>query len=94
MSATIVLAIGLAEIESTVDTTTQNQQQINNSNHGPVSHDLLFSNWLLMFLAGNYCHRDIWFTPKTSSTSAPTCIHMWEGVWSLAPAYFVCMREQ
>ena len=53
MSATIVLAIGLAEIESTVDTTTQNQQQINNSNHGPVSKDLLFTNWLLMCLAGN-----------------------------------------
>ena len=54
MSATIVLAIGLAEIESTVDTTTQNQQQINNSNHSPVSKDLLFSNWLLMYLAWNY----------------------------------------
>ena len=29
----------------------------------------------------------IWFTPKTSSTSAPTCIHIWEGVWSPAPPY-------
>ena len=42
MSATIVLAIGLAEIESTVDTTTQYQQQVNDSNHGPVSKYLLF----------------------------------------------------
>ena len=33
---------------------TQNQQQLNNSSHGPVSKDLLFSNWLLMYLAGNY----------------------------------------
>lgn len=40
MSATIVLAIGLAEIESTVDTTTQNQQQLDESNHGPVSKNL------------------------------------------------------
>ena len=54
MSATIVLAIGLAEIESTVDTTTQYQQQVNDSNHGPVSNALLFLNWLLMCLAGNY----------------------------------------
>ena len=40
LSATIVLAIGLAEIESTVDTTTQNQQQLDESNHGPVSKNL------------------------------------------------------
>jgi hypothetical protein len=25
-----------------------------NSNHGPVSKDLLFSNWLLTYLAGNH----------------------------------------
>lgn len=41
MSATIVLSIGLAEIESTVDTTTQYQQQVNDSNHGPVSRVLV-----------------------------------------------------
>ena len=34
---------------------TQNQQQSGDSNHGPISKDLLFSNWLLMYLAGNYC---------------------------------------
>ena len=32
---------------------TQKQQQLNASNHGPVSKDLLFSNQLLMCLAGN-----------------------------------------
>jgi len=39
-----------------------NQQQLNNSNHGPVSKDLLFSNWPLMCLAGNYCDNDKGFT--------------------------------
>ena len=44
MSATIVLAVGRAEIESTVDTTTRDQQRLENSNYGPASKDLLFSN--------------------------------------------------
>ena len=26
--------------------------------HTPVTKDLLFSNWLLMYLAGNYCDSD------------------------------------
>ena len=42
---------------------TQNQQQLNNSSHGPVSKDLLFSNWLLRCLAWNYCdseNNDSW----------------------------------
>ena len=34
------------------------QQQSHDSNHGPVSKDLLFSNWLLMCLAGNYGDSD------------------------------------
>ena len=37
---------------------TQNQQQLAEGNHGPVSKDLLFSNWLLMYPAGNYCDSD------------------------------------
>tara|TARA_B110000503_G_scaffold133644_1_gene211508 strand:- start:124 stop:729 length:606 start_codon:yes stop_codon:yes gene_type:complete len=37
---------------------TQNQQQLHDSNHGPVSKDLLFLIWLLMRLARNYCDRD------------------------------------
>ena len=39
------------------NTPTQNQQLLSDINHGPVSKDLLFSNWLLMCLAGNYCGR-------------------------------------
>lgn len=37
---------------------TQIKQLLDDSNHGPVSKDLLFSNWLLMCLAGNYCDSD------------------------------------
>ena len=74
MSATIVLAIGLAEIESTVDTTTQYQQQVNDSNHGPVYKDLLFSNWVLMCPAGNYCDSDNNDYSSTSLSLTPSPI--------------------
>ena len=43
-------------VRSFSNVSTQNQQQSRNSNHGPVSKDLLFLNWLLMYLAGNYCY--------------------------------------
>ena len=35
----------------------QNQHQCNANNHGPNSKDLFFSNYLPMYLAGNYCYR-------------------------------------
>ena len=49
---------------------TQNQQQLNNSTHGPVSNDLLFSNWLLMCLAWNYCDSDKSVTSPVPSFSS------------------------
>ena len=35
----------------------KNHHQLDNSNHGPASKDLFFSNWLLMYFEGNYCYR-------------------------------------
>ena len=31
---------------------------VKHQHHNSVSKDLLFSNWLLMYLAGNYCDSD------------------------------------